>query len=505
MTKETLIFGPPGCGKTHKLIHIVRRYLDNNGDSEKVGFVSFSKKAVMEARDRISKDLTPQEIPWFRTLHSIGYRWLGMRDENMMTRYDFNKLGNAIGVTFDSNTATNLNDGLLAKSFKEGNKYLEIIGRATMRKVSLEKQYDQVADHDLHWSFLNKIKTMYTDYKKENNKYDFTDMIELFVKGGTSPELDLLIVDEAQDLSPLQWDQVKLMKDFSREIWYAGDDDQCIHRWNGVEVKDFINACEKRTILGKSHRVPKLVHSMANRISSKIGYRQEKVWEPTDIEGNIDYHLSWREPNIDQGSWTIMARTNRLISGIAKDLRDDGYLFTRFGIPSIDPNILETMAIWKRLISNEPIPISEVRKLYKEMPKQGKNAMLKRGFMKQVELLDNELFFSFDELVKDYGLLASRDMDVYTVLNVSPDDKAYMRSIERKGEMFQKPRINLSTIHAMKGGEDDNIMLLTESYPSAIMDDKLFDDEHRVFYTGVTRTKHNLHIIDTESRYKYQL
>ena len=159
MTKETLIFGPPGCGKTHKLIHIVRRYLDNNGDSEKVGFVSFSKKAVMEARDRISKDLTPQEIPWFRTLHSIGYRWLGMRDENMMTRYDINKLGNAIGVTFDSNTATNLNDGLLAKSFKEGNKYLEIIGRATMRKVSLEKQYDQVADHDLHWSFLNKIKT----------------------------------------------------------------------------------------------------------------------------------------------------------------------------------------------------------------------------------------------------------------------------------------------------------------------------------------------------------
>ena len=115
------------------------------------------------------------------------------------------------------------------------------------------------------------------------------------------------------------------------------------------------------------------------------------------------------------------------------------------------------------------------------------------------------MFFTFDELAKDYGLLASKDTDVYTVLNVSPDDKAYMRSIERRGEKFGKPRINLSTIHAMKGGEDDNVILLTESYPAAVTDDKLFDDEHRVFYTGVTRTRHNLHIIDTKSDFKYNL
>ena len=423
----------------------------------------------------------------------------------MMTRYDFNKLGNAIGVVFDNNTATSINDGLLTQSFKEGNRYLEIIGRSTMRKVPLEVQYNQVADHNLHWSFLKKIETKYKAYKKENNKYDFTDMIDLFVKGCTSPELNLLIVDEAQDLSPLQWDQVKLMKDFSKEVWYAGDDDQCIHRWNGVEVGDFIKACEDRIVLGKSYRVPKLVHAMANKISNKIGYRQEKTWSPTDIEGNIDYHMSWREPNIDEGSWTIMARTNRLISGIAEELRDYGYLFTRFGKPSIDPIFLECMEIWKRLITNEPLPITDVKKIYKLMPKQGKNAMVKRGFMKQLDVLDSELFFSFDELAKDYGLLASKDTDVYTVLNVSPDDKAYMRSIERRGETFGKPRINLSTIHAMKGGEDDNVMLLTESYPAAVTDDKLFDDEHRVFYTGVTRTRHNLHIIDTKSDFKYNL
>ena len=505
MIKETLIFGPPGCGKTYTLIDIVRKHLDKNGKPERIGFVSFSKKSVTEARDRISKDLTPKQIPWFRTLHSIGYQWLGMKDENMMTKYDFNKLGQNLGITFDNNTATSMNDGLITSSFNKGNKYLEVIGRATMRKISLEQQFNDVKDYGLNYSYLKKINETYQDYKQEHNKYDFTDMIDLFVKGGSSPELELLIVDEAQDLTPLQWDQVKLMKNHSQEVWYAGDDDQCIHRWNGVEVGNFIHACPDRTVLGQSYRVPSKVHALANKISKKIEVRQPKDWEPTDKEGNIEYHMDWREPNIDEGSWTIMARTNRLVSGIAESLREDGYLFNRYGVSSIDENILNNMSLWNQLIQDEPIPITDVRNLYKMMPKRGEKAMVKWGSSKQFDFLDDDLFFTYDQLVKDYGLLASKDMDVYNVLNVSRDDKAYMKSLELRGEMFEKPRINVSTIHAMKGGEDDNIMLLTESYPTATTDERLFDDEHRVFYTGVTRTRHNLHIIDTPSKYKYEL
>ena len=49
------------------------------------------------------------------------------------------------------------------------------------------------------------IEDTFTKYKKMKNKLDFIDMIEKFIREGTSPKFDLLIIDEAQDLAPLQW------------------------------------------------------------------------------------------------------------------------------------------------------------------------------------------------------------------------------------------------------------------------------------------------------------
>jgi len=34
---------------------------------------------------------------------------------------------------------------------------------------------------------------------------------------------------------------------------------------------------------------------------------------------------------------------------------------------------------------------------------------------------------------------------------------------------------------------------------------KFPDDEHRIFYTGITRTKENLHIIESGAKYRYEL
>ena len=75
--------------------------------------------------------------------------------------------------------------------------------------------------------------------------------------------------------------------------------------------------------------------------------------------------------------------------------------------------------------------------------------------------------------------------------------KSYIRSMRRNGEnLNDKPRIKLSTIHSVKGGEEDNVVLLTDLTTNTNRSYlKQPDDETRLFYVGATRTKENLHII----------
>ena len=126
---EKLILGPPGCGKTYTLINIVKQELQNGTAPERIGFVSFSKKAIEEAKARTTVELglSDRDVPWFRTLHSTGFQWMGMKAEEVVSRYDFRKLGLLLGMAFSNNTAASLADGILPAAVQEGNKYYRVM------------------------------------------------------------------------------------------------------------------------------------------------------------------------------------------------------------------------------------------------------------------------------------------------------------------------------------------------------------------------------------------
>jgi hypothetical protein len=169
---------------------------------------------------------------------------------------------------------------------------------------------------------------------------------------------------------------------------------------------------------------------------------------------------------------------------------------------------VKALKVWSRLQDGNMISVQDAEDLYAVLPKRGEHARVKYGMAKTLKDCDPAKPLTISALAEDHGLLAHKEMPGDVLLNLSDDDSRYLDAIESRGHsLFDTPRIKLSTIHRMKGGEDDNIVLLNDM---GYMSWKNYaegnpDGEHRVFYTAVTRTKHNLHIVQNADKYGYPL
>ena len=91
------------------------------------------------------------------------------------------------------------------------------------------------------------------------------------------------------------------------------------------------------------------------------------------------------------------------------------------------------------------------------------------------------------------------------------NQKDYIRlMLSNKEKLFEDARVRLSTIHAAKGGESDNIVLILDNArkirQSVENSVNKRDEEHRVWYVGVTRARKNLYLMRAKiERYGYNL
>ena len=137
--------------------------------------------------------------------------------------------------------------------------FMQVIDGAKIRGLTSESyfNYPDVGNIEGGLRKLKYIDKSLIDYKKERNKYDMTDMIVDFNKKhyDLMPDFDVVIVDEAQDLSWLQWKMVERVLTKAKRVYIAGDDDQAIYRWAGARPEFLMNMDGTRTILNKSYRL----------------------------------------------------------------------------------------------------------------------------------------------------------------------------------------------------------------------------------------------------------
>jgi len=467
---------------------------------ERIGYFAFTRKAAHEARDRFLEafpHLTKKNIKHFRTLHSFAFRYLGLQEENVMQEEHYKVIGEECGLrikyaTYEKNEFNGI--------FTSNSEYLSLINLATVRNINVLDQLDR--NEHLGKIERDKIQVVakhIEDYKNTYKLIDYNDMLNRFIDQiqlpeAKVPEFDVIFIDEAQDLSLLQWKMITALQSHTKDIYIAGDDDQAIFGWAGADVDSFIKFDAIEIPLKQSRRVPKIIHQRALlRLDNiKLG-RLDKPWNtPTSEEGTIEIFFSIDPIDLSKGDWYILARTNDLLKPILKDLRRRGIYFETKDGRSISESLYRDILNWEAWKKGKELNTIEVQRLLERFNKK----------LKETE----DKLFKLNDLEKEYELNSQLQWyDAFTA--VAPNTKTYIRTMRNNGEDLRlKPRVKVLTLHSSKGGEATNVIILQNQTRNTIKGATKTimkqDEEQRVWYVGLTRCSKNLFLIRCKDRSK---
>ena len=276
-----LVTAGPGSGKTTVITHHIKYLINNLGISPKeILVITFTKSAATEMKERFLRlcNIENTEVV-FGTFHAFFYQILRQSAD-----FDHNS------ILKEKDKYVILRDILKVKKmhFYE-NTYLEDV----LNEISQVKNQNNLNEFKsllMEQEVFKEVLDEYEYRKKSLHKIDFDDMItncyDLLKKDENAlfrwrKRFRYILIDEFQDINPMQYEIVKMLAEPHHNIFAVGDEDQSIYSFRGADpricfqfMEDYSEA--KQIFLTINYRCNKDIVEASKRLISHNKNRFQK-------------------------------------------------------------------------------------------------------------------------------------------------------------------------------------------------------------------------------------
>jgi superfamily I DNA/RNA helicase len=507
--KKIRIAGPPGTGKTTKLVEIYYNHLVENYSPTDIIVISHTNTAADHIRGKIYAD---ESIDTFqkKTGHEIFHRVKQSKaslEENVTTVHKFCKnrvKGKAFLIEdydvlkaqypmfdkYTSNKKFNSVQGLFAiHPFFKFMSFARDNGRDVLkyyRSLTFEEkedyQYEPEEFIEMEKNYI-KFKTNEKVNLRTPKILDFQDMVEDFYNNSEESEklckdIKVLIVDEAQDSSVIQRKAEEVMSKNVDYFYKAGDPDQAIFEFAGADPDSFHREFANPEIeLEQGYRCPRVVNEYCKKIIQDIWkeYEYTRTWKPREENGQIVEGEIFNLSSLTQDPFASELR-NRIIN------TNEDFIFTYrggepreiinylmlIGMPVKIPNKEKSKFKFKyptNEVKNQREFLSFLRGEHKSLTKikamfKGIHPQYQLKTIEQLEAADSGSYDINWLVDKGFVVPGIKDIDDFQMISKVPtiQMKNYIREIVKNNRDLEDKRVFLENIHTIKGKEFDNVV-----------------------------------------------
>jgi superfamily I DNA/RNA helicase len=493
---DVIIEGPPGCGKTASLNALLDAHLQAGHEPDRLLVNAFTRNATQELRRRLRERYGAIDMPWVRTIHSSCFHLLGLRTQQVVGPHSLREFGEASGFE--------LKGALGARSLEDpyGGGTVVTVGDWCYVAEELRRQRLWTTEQSVgglrppglaqHWDLdmARDFSLAYATWKKESGLYDFADMLERVLEGRMRPPVRQMFIDEAQDNTPLVWAVIDLWRQEAERLFVHGDSDQCLYQWSGADPKGMSRRSGSVFTLSHSYRLPSVILKQAQQIIRRTRDRIPKDFEPDREGGGVERVWDWVDVALDRpGSWFLLCRNRFFLEDVRTQLIHRGVAFRdrtslEAGVPPLDSEVGRAVdAVW-RLSKGEVLSRARLRHLRRMAEEK---TWPRDGIDGPGALVDLERMGAHPDLVRRLRVAPLQ------ALQLAPGRSRYLEAVLRREGALTAPRVELGTIHSVKGEEGAHVAVSTAMTHRTWEEYQLDpDQENRVFYVAATRARESL-------------